>query len=72
MQALYRQLVVPEQVVPHAPQLPSSLVRSTHFPAHAVWPAGHEHTPFAQAPPVGQAVPQAPQLAALESTSTQA
>jgi hypothetical protein len=72
MQAPYKQLVLPEQAVPHAPQFLASAVRSTHLPLHAVWPVGHAQTPAVHAPPVGQVVPHAPQFVVLARMSTQA
>jgi hypothetical protein len=72
--------VVPTpQTVPHAPQLASSLVRSTHTVPHFVYPLLHAkvqllvtHAGCACTTLVAQALPHAEQLFALLVVSTQA
>jgi len=70
----------PVQTMPHPPQLNVSCVRSAHVSAHSTWPdgqvqtplrqlwsgaqGGQLHTPPTQLEPLGQALPQAPQLLA--------
>jgi hypothetical protein len=72
MHAPYRQLVLPEQVLSHAPQFLLSVFSFTHLPLHAVCPAGQAQVPFVHCAPLAQALPHVPQLLVLESTSTQA
>ena len=50
------------QAWPHAPQCITLLRVSTHVLLHTVFPAGQTHTPPAQLPPAGQALPQVPQF----------
>ncbi len=59
------------QDVPHAPQLSTSLVRSTHLVPQGESPEGHAHLLAMQLAPEGQALPHAPQLAASVVRSTQ-
>jgi hypothetical protein len=66
----------PWHASPQVPQLPGSIVRSTHAPGeapHAVGDvSGHSQVPALHEPPVGQRWPQAPQLPASAAwTSTQ-
>ncbi len=60
---------VPEQKLPHDPQLFGSDVRSTHAPkqftvpcGQQTTPAGQRHSPFWQTAPERQTFPQLPQL----------
>jgi hypothetical protein len=57
--------------VPQAPQLPTSLVRSTQPAAQAVSPAEQVQTPLTQLVEAGQTTPQAPQLPASLARSLQ-
>ena len=50
------------QLVPHAPQLPWSAVKSTHVPLQSVKPAGHWHLPPLHAWPPAHTTPQPPQF----------
>ena len=72
MHAPYRQLVLPEHALPQAPQFLPSVFSSTHLPLHALCPVGHAQVPLVHCAPLAQPLPQLPQLAVLESTSTHA
>jgi hypothetical protein len=50
------------QTLPHVPQLFRSLLVSVHVPLQAVPLAHPPQTPFEQSSPLGQALPQLPQL----------
>ena len=67
-----KHMVLPLQVLPHAPQLLSSAFASTQVLLQAICPAGHAQTPAAQVAPVAHLVPHLPQLALLACTSMQA
>ena len=54
--------VPPPQPRPHSPQLASSLERSAQVSPQATSPAPQTHAPAAQSEPLGQLLPQAPQL----------
>lgn len=71
-QAPERQLVLPLQVLPHAPQLLLSELGSTHLPLQAICAPGQAQLPPVQLAPVAQALPHLPQLLVLACTSTQA
>ncbi len=61
-QALIEQTSGDGHTVPHAPQLLTSLLVSTHILLQAAWPVGQPHTPpmHSRSPP--QALPQVPQF----------
>jgi hypothetical protein len=73
-QALFEQVWVAEQALPHAPQLALSLVTSTQRPPHTVpvHEPGDMQAPLEQNSPAAQALPQAPQLAGSDAVLTQA
>jgi hypothetical protein len=58
---------------PQVPQLPASLVSSTHEPPQLVWPLGQvgAHAPLAHCSPVAHRWPQVPQLLGSVISSTQ-
>jgi hypothetical protein len=65
------QLWPPEQVVPQAPQLFTSVAVLTQTPLQAVCPAEQAHAPLTQLRPPEQTVPQVPQLLASLAVFTQ-
>jgi hypothetical protein len=62
VQLLLTQVVPLGQTLPHAPQFLESLVRSRHWPLHAVSIDGQMHWPPAQSVATGHTFPQPPQL----------
>jgi hypothetical protein len=68
---LATQLPFVPQLVPQAPQLSESAVKSRHWPLQSVKPDGHKHLPLLQALPPVQLSPQAPQLNGSVFSSTQ-
>jgi hypothetical protein len=59
------------QVVPQAPQLAGSSLRSTHTPLQLVVGAGHAQVPALHSKPCAHVLPQAPQLSSSVCVSTQ-
>jgi hypothetical protein len=60
-----------EQLLPHLPQLLTSLVVSTQLPLQSIWPEGHSQAPALQICPVLHRRPQASQLEGSVWRSTQ-
>jgi hypothetical protein len=59
------------QLIPQSPQLALSLWTLVHLPPHSRVPVAHAHWPVWQTRPLGQALPQTPQLELLEPSRTQ-
>lgn len=59
------------QSLPQAPQCSSFVATSTHEPPQTTSDAGQAHWPETQLAPVGQSLPQLPQLFGSEERSTQ-
>jgi len=70
VQTLDTQVLLPEQVSLHAPQLSAFEVRSTQTPLQSLWPDGQVQTPPLHVAVAGHVLPQPPQLVVSELSLT--